>query len=215
MTPSKSPSTDIRARLARLAEPAAAASALRSRSIARFTERADASGLVDVAYATADSPVGPLLLASTQNGLVRVAYTAEGGEGGVLQQLAARISPRILERPARLDSARRELDEYFAGRRQAFDLAIDWRLTGPFAERVLRSTAAIPFGDCLTYGQIAAAAGSPRGARAAGNALGSNPIPIVIPCHRVLRGGGALGGYTGGVERKRALLAIEGVEPPR
>ena len=108
---------------------------------------------------------------------------------------------------------RRELEEYFAGTRTRFELPLDWALAGPFARRILGATAAIPFGEVRSYAQVATEAGSPRGSRAAGNALGSNPIPIVVPCHRVLRSGGALGGYTGGVERKQALLRIEGVLP--
>jgi methylated-DNA-[protein]-cysteine S-methyltransferase len=119
------------------------------------------------------------------------------------------VSPRVLAAPGRLDEARRELDEYFAGARTRFELALDWRLTQGFGRRVLRSTARIPFGSVSTYGRVATEAGSPRGSRAAGNALGANPLPIVVPCHRVVRAGGALGGYTGGVERKLALLAIE------
>jgi methylated-DNA-[protein]-cysteine S-methyltransferase len=169
-----------------------------------------AAGLLDVAYATEDSPVGRLLLAATRRGLVRVAYL-DGDEDAVLADLAVRISPRILTAPARLDEARRELDEFFAGRRRHFELRVDWRLTAAgFARRVLRATARIPYGDVSTYAGVAAAAGSPRAYRAAGTALGHNPLPIVVPCHRVLHAGGGLGGYTGGLERKRVLLEIEG-----
>jgi methylated-DNA-[protein]-cysteine S-methyltransferase len=118
----------------------------------------------------------------------------------------------VLEAPARLDEVRRELEEYFEGRRDHFDVDIDWSLTtGPFTRKVLQATARIPFGEVSTYSRIAAKAGSPRGARAAGNALGSNPIPIVVPCHRVLHGDGGLGGYTGGLDRKVLLLTLEGV----
>jgi len=130
----------------------------------------------------------------------------------VLDDLAARLSPRVLEAPARLSGVRRDLDEYFAGRRRGFQTPIDWSLTSGFGRRVLRATFAIPFGGVSTYREIAAAAGSPNGSRAAGNALGHNPIPIVVPCHRVLRTGGGLGGYTGGVDRKERLLHIEGVQ---
>jgi methylated-DNA-[protein]-cysteine S-methyltransferase len=172
---------------------------------------ADAAGLLDVAYALHDSPVGSLLLAATPAGLVRLAYL-DGSAEPRLERLAATISPRILHAPARLDSVRRELEEYFAGRRRAFDVPIDWRLTRGFGRRVLRATARIPFGAVSSYAGVAGAAGSPRAFRAAGNALGANPLPIVVPCHRVLATGGGLGGYTGGVERKRALLAVEGVE---
>lgn len=170
---------------------------------------AHAAGVLDVAYATLDSPVGELLLAVTPRGLVRVSYL-DGGLDAALQSLAARISPRVLAAPGKLDHARRELDAYFAGRRRTFDLALDWQLASGFGRRVLQATAAIPFGAVSSYGAVAAAAGSPRAARAAGNALGANPLPIVVPCHRILHAGGGLGGYTGGVERKRVLLALEG-----
>jgi methylated-DNA-[protein]-cysteine S-methyltransferase len=175
-----------------------------------LAERAAAEGLLDVAYATADSPLGPLLVAATPRGLVRLAYTDTRAEADVLEDLARRVSPRVVLSPGRLDDARRELDDYFAGRRDGFDLPIDWSLTRGFAGEVLRQTARIPFGATSTYAEVAAGAGSPRAVRAAGNALGANPIPVVVPCHRVLRSGGALGGYTGGVERKRFLLRLEG-----
>jgi methylated-DNA-[protein]-cysteine S-methyltransferase len=179
----------------------------------RLTARAAAEGLADVSYATADSPFGKLLLAATTRGLVRVAFPEEDVDT-VLERLARRISPRIVETPAPLDLARRELDEYFTGRRHEFELALDWTLVGPFGRRVLGVTAEIPYGGVLSYAEVAADAGSPRGSRAAGNALGSNPMPIVVPCHRVLRTGGALGGYGGGVERKRWLLELEGALTP-
>jgi methylated-DNA-[protein]-cysteine S-methyltransferase len=177
---------------------------------AALAERAGAEGLLEVAYATTDSPLGSLLLAKTPRGLVRLAYTDFRPEGEVLEDLAHRLSPRVLRVPSRLDDARRELDEYFAGRRSEFDLPIDWSLTRGFGGDVLRQTARIPFGSTSTYADVATGAGSPRAVRAAGNALGANPIPIVVPCHRVLRTGGALGGYTGGVERKQFLLGLEG-----
>jgi methylated-DNA-[protein]-cysteine S-methyltransferase len=187
-------------------DPAAAAAAA-----ARFA----ASAPADVRYAELDSPVGTLVAAATRRGLVRLAYESEsGGLDDVLEALARRVSPRILEARAELDPLRRELEEYFEGRRRAFDLPIDWSLTAGFGRRVLRATAAIPFGQTSSYAQVAARAGSPRASRAAGNALGSNPIPIVVPCHRVLHSGGGLGGYTGGVERKVRLLGIEGVLSP-
>jgi methylated-DNA-[protein]-cysteine S-methyltransferase len=179
----------------------------------RLTARILADGLEDVSYAPADSPFGRLLLAATRRGLVRVAFPEEDVDS-VLERLARQLSPRIVEAPASLEPARRELEEYFEGRRHGFDVALDWSLVGPFARRVLRVTADIPFGGVLSYGQVAAEAGSPRGSRAAGNALGSNPIPIVIPCHRVLRSGGAIGGYGGGPERKRWLLELEGALTP-
>ena len=170
---------------------------------------AAAAGMLDVAYATTDSPLGPLLLAGTDRGLVRLAYLDFSDRDAVLQSLADRVSPRMLEAPRRLDEPRRELDDYFDGRRHTFDLPLDWRLMSDFTRRILTATAEIPYGSVSTYGAVAREAGSPRGSRAAGNALGSNPIPIVIPCHRVLHAGGGIGGYTGGLERKRALLAIE------
>jgi methylated-DNA-[protein]-cysteine S-methyltransferase len=173
-------------------------------------EAAEASSLIDVAYARHDSPVGTLVLAATPRGLVRVAYADDdAGIEAALTTLARSVSPRVLAAPRRLDGVRRELDEYFAGTRDRFELALDWRLTHGFGRRVLRSTAKIPYGSVSSYGQVAAAAGSPRGSRAAGNALGANPLPIVVPCHRVLHSSGGLGGYTGGVERKLTLLAIE------
>ena len=174
---------------------------------------AAAAGMLDVAYATTDSPLGPLLLASTDQGLVRVAYLDSADRDEVLQSLADRVSPRMLEAPGRLDEPRRELDDYFDGRRQEFDLPLDRRLMSDFTQRVLSATATIPYGSVSTYGAVAREAGSPRGSRAAGNALGSNPMPIVIPCHRVLHADGGIGGYTGGLERKRTLLELESRQP--
>jgi methylated-DNA-[protein]-cysteine S-methyltransferase len=182
-------------------------------AVARLAERAASEELLDVAYATLDSPFGPLLAASTPRGVVRLAFPEES-EDKVLERLASRLSPRILRAPGRLDPLARQLDEYFEGRRHAFDTELDWSLIGPFGRRVLSVTAAIPYGGVLSYAQVAGEAGSPRGSRATGNALGSNPIPIVIPCHRVLRTGGALGGYGGGLERKRWLLELEGALQP-
>jgi methylated-DNA-[protein]-cysteine S-methyltransferase len=175
---------------------------------------AAAAGALDVAYAHHDSPVGQLLLASTARGLIRISYLdAAGDDELVLAQLAAHVSCRILRAPRRLERPRRELDEFFAGTRARFDLSLDWRLTSGFARRVLRATARIPYGGVSSYKQVASAAGSPRAFRAAGTALGANPLPIVIPCHRVLHAGGGLGGYTGGLERKRTLLTVEGALP--
>jgi methylated-DNA-[protein]-cysteine S-methyltransferase len=180
----------------------------------RVSERAAEEGFADISYAPVESPFGTLHAATTKRGLVRVAFPEESVES-VLEALARRLSPRIIEAPASLDAVKRELEEYFAGRRRTFDLALDWALIAPFGRRVLRMTAAIPYGGHLSYAEVAAEAGSPRGARAAGNALGANPIPIVIPCHRVLRSGGALGGYGGGLDRKRFLLELEGALTPR
>lgn len=176
--------------------------------------RALDAGLADVAYGSMDSPVGELLVAVTDRGLVRVAF-ADEPDDEVLAELAARVSPRVLRLPGRTDAARRELDEYFGGERRRFDLPLDWSLVRGFAQGVLRATARVPFGAVTTYHQMAEAAGSPRASRAAGNALGSNPIPIVVPCHRVLHAGGGLGGYAGGLDRKRYLLTLEGSLPSR
>ena len=176
---------------------------------ARFAATAPA----DVHYAVVDTPVGRVVAARTERGLARLAYEDfNGGLDLVLEQLADRLSPRILEGPARLDDVRRELDEYFEGRRTAFDLPIDLSyVKTPFGRRILQACATIPFGEVSSYREMATRAGSAGAVRAAGNALGANPIPIVVPCHRVLRTGGGMGGYTGGVERKQALLALEGV----
>ena len=179
----------------------------------RLSVAARAEGLLDVTYAFADSPFGPLLVATTPHGLVRLAYPNESPDD-VLQELASKVSPRVLESAADTAAVRRELDEYFDGRRRDFDLDIDMALVrGPFTRSVLEATGRIPFGNVITYREIATEAGSPRGARAAGNALGSNPIPIVVPCHRVVHAGGGLGGYTGGLSRKVTLLTLEGSLP--
>ncbi len=175
----------------------------------RVSARVSAEGLADVSYAPVDSPFGTLLAASTSRGLVRLAFPEEDVDA-VLERLARRISPRIVEAPASFDAVRRELDEYFDGSRRAFELAQDWTLMSAFGRKVLGATYDIPYGGVLSYAEVAAEAGSPRGSRAAGNALGSNPIPIVVPCHRVLRSGGNLGGYGGGLDRKRYLLELEG-----
>ena len=177
------------------------------RAAARFAATAHA----DVRIAELDTPAGRVLAAVTDRGLARIAYLdTHGGADAVVDDLAARLSPRILERPAALGDLARELDEYFAGSRRSFDLPLDWSLVPVFGRRVLRATARIPYGAVATYGEVATRAGSPGGARATGNALGANPIPIVVPCHRVVRAGGALGGYTGGAERKQLLLGVEG-----
>jgi methylated-DNA-[protein]-cysteine S-methyltransferase len=168
----------------------------------------------DVAYAVVDTPLGQVVAANSRRGLACLSYADfHGGVDGVLEALSAGLSPRILEAPARLDEVRRELDDYFEGRRRGFDVAIDLSLVRtPFSKRLLQATARIPFGETRTYRDMATAAGNPLAVRAAGNALGHNPIPIVVPCHRVLRTGGGLGGYTGGLDRKVKLLANEGVE---
>jgi methylated-DNA-[protein]-cysteine S-methyltransferase len=179
-------------------------------TIERFRERAATEGLLDVAYARTDSPFGPLLLAKTPRGLVRVGLPNQDRDE-LLAELAERVSPRVLEAPAELDQARRELDLYFEGRLDRFDLPLDWSLSGGFRLRVQRAIAAIPYGRTASYAEMAARAGNERAVRAAGTACGSNPIPLVVPCHRVLRSGGGLGGYGGGLPMKRALLELEGV----
>lgn len=181
-----------------------------------LTEAFASAGLLDVAYTVVDSPVGRLLLASTPTGLVRIAYADDArAEDRLLSELAARVSPRVVAAPGRFDVARRELDEFFSGRRRSFEVALDWQLVRGFGVGVLHATAAIPYGETSTYGQVAAAAGNARAFRAAGTALGRNPLPIVIPCHRVMAAGGGFGGYTGGLDRKRALLELEGALPGR
>lgn len=175
-----------------------------------FSERAAAEGLLDVAYVTTDSPFGPLLLATTPHGLVKVSLPGHDPDQA-LEELATRISPRVLEAPTQLDQVRRELDLYFAGKLTEFDLPLDWQLSRDFRRRALRAIDRIPYGQTRSYTQIARSAGNERAVRAAGTACGSNPIPIVVPCHRVLRSGGALGGYGGGLPMKEALLKLEGV----
>lgn len=178
-----------------------------------LTDAFERSGLIDVSYVVEESPVGRLLLAATGDGLVCLHYVNRDDDlEQSLQQLAERISPRVLRAPRRLDAPRRELDEFFDGRRRDFDIALDFALIKPgFTRRVLEQTARIPFGQTVTYKGIAGLAGNERAFRAAGTALGSNPLPIVVPCHRVLHSGGGLGGYTGGLDIKRRLLTIEGV----
>ncbi len=180
---------------------------------ARFAARANRAGLVDVAYDELDSPLGPLLAAVTEVGLVRLAFVgldaAVGRPDAVLDDLAARLSPRVVRVPGRLDAVRRQLEEYFGGRRQRFALGLDWSLSLGFRRRVLKATAGIPYGATGTYRSVAGGAGNPRAARAAGTALATNPIVIVVPCHRVLSSDGSLGGYGGGPAGKRTLLALE------
>jgi methylated-DNA-[protein]-cysteine S-methyltransferase len=185
------------------------AAALPAPSIESLVARAEREGLVDVAYGTVESPIGELLVATTEKGLVRISFPTET-EGIVLDELARRLSPRVVKSPRKVARVARELDQYFAGRRKVFDVPLDWSLVGPYARRVLRATARIPFGKVSTYREVAGKAGNPAASRAAGNALGSNPIPVVVPCHRVLRTGGGLGGYGGGLDVKEHLLRLEG-----
>jgi methylated-DNA-[protein]-cysteine S-methyltransferase len=177
-------------------------------AIRELTARAEREGLLDVAYTQVDSPFGPLTVAATPRGLVRVAYP-EHALDDVLGRLAAEVSPRVLEAPARLDGVRSELDDYFEGRLRRFSSPVDWSVTRGFFARVLKATARIGYGQVRTYAEVARSAGNERAVRAAGNGLGSNPMPVVVPCHRVVRTGGGLGGYTGGLERKEHLLALE------
>jgi len=180
---------------------------------ARFADRAAAEHRADLAYATTSSPLGELLLVSGPRGLVIMHYLDEPLEPA-LEQIAHARSPRIVRSAAALDPWRRELDEYFAGRRRQFEAPLDWRSMTAFQRAVLHATAAIPYGETSTYTGVALAAGSPRGQRAAGNALGANPLAIIVPCHRVLRSGGAFGGYTGGLHRKHFLLELEALSRP-
>jgi methylated-DNA-[protein]-cysteine S-methyltransferase len=177
--------------------------------IAAALDRADRDGLVEVAWSTIDTPIGPLLVAVSADGLVRVAF---GHDDAVLEELARAISPRVVELPRRTDPARRQLEEYFAGRRDRFEVPLDWRLARGFRRTVLEHLYAdVPLGRVVSYRELAEASGSPGASRAVGTAMATNPLPIVVPCHRVLRTGGALGGYGGGLDAKRWLLAHEGV----
>jgi len=177
-------------------------------ALASFRRQAAADGLLDVAYGFVETPLGTIAVFVTPRGLVRLAYERDGFDRAI-EEMAERVSPRVLAAPERTDEARRELDEYFAGDRRSFEVPLDWSLVRGFNLGVLRATAAIPYGSLSTYRDVAAAAGNPRAARAAGNALGGNPIPIVVPCHRVVHAAGGLGGYTGGLERKEFLLGLE------
>jgi methylated-DNA-[protein]-cysteine S-methyltransferase len=175
---------------------------------ARLAAAAADAGILDVAYRTVDTPVGTLLLAATEKGLVRVAYALEGHDR-VLAQLADQVSPRVLRAPARLDLAAREIEEYFAGRRSLFDLPLDLRLAHGFRRTVLAHLPEIGYGRTASYAAVAAAAGSPKAVRAVGTACATNPLPVVVPCHRVVRSDGSVGRYVGGVEAKMALLTLE------
>lgn len=175
---------------------------------ARLVEAAAADDILDLAYRTVDTPLGPLLLAATPAGLVRVAYESQDHEA-VLATLAQRISPRLLHAPARLDPVARELDDYFAGRRHTFDLPLDLQLARGFRREVLTHLRDIAYGRTASYGVVAAATGHPRAVRAVGTACALNPLPIVIPCHRVVRSDGSVGNYAGGVAAKQTLLELE------
>lgn len=174
----------------------------------RLTAAAAEQHTLDIAYSTVDSPVGKLLLAATERGIVRVAFEVENHDA-VLQLLAEKLSPRILFSPDRLDPAARELDEYFAGTRHEFDLPVDFSLSRGFRLNVLEHLPRIPYGHTESYAQVALATGSPRAVRAVGTACATNPLPVVLPCHRVVKSDGSFGNYLGGTEAKRALLALE------
>ena len=181
----------------------------RSRRAAReLGDAAEAAGLLDVAYATVQTPIGELLVAMSRRGLMRVAFEEEIAD--TVAELAGAVSPRVLRSRRATDDVRRQLEEYFDGRRHAFDVPVDLSSVRGFTRRVLRETARIPFGSVLTYREVAGRAGNSRAMRAAGNALHANPVPVVVPCHRVIRTGGGLGGYGGRLDRKEALLRLEG-----
>ena len=175
---------------------------------------AECEGLLDVAVGRVDTPVGELIVAATEKGLVRASWF---DEEATMQELSTRVSPRIFETPTRVDPIRRQLDEYFAGARRQFDVSIDWVLVGEWGRKILAAAARIPYGEVSTYGAVAAEAGSPKAFRAAGTALGHNPVPVIVPCHRVLPAGArTIGHYTGGVHIKEHLLQLEGaISSPR
>ena len=175
----------------------------------RFRDTALALGLIDMAFDVVESPVGELLVAASDRGLASISFDPDPDDG--LELLARIAGPRVLRSPRAVDEARRELDEYFAGRRRAFDLSLDLRALPPFTVSVLRELARVPYGETTTYGELAACVGRPRAARAVGTVMHRNRIPIVLPCHRVLGSTGSLVGYAGGLERKVALLELEGV----
>lgn len=201
-TPSTASENDLLIAIPEIDDPA------QRRLHARLVDDASAAGLLDVGYRTIDTPVGSLLLAATELGLVRVAYAREDHDQ-VLAQLTETISPRVLRAPARLDAAARELDEYFAGRRTTFDLPLDLRLSAGFRRVVLSHLADIAYGTTVSYGAVAAASGSPKAVRAVGTACATNPLPLVLPCHRVVRGDGTVGQYVGGTDAKQMLLTLE------
>lgn len=214
-----SPTDDIVARLRRAGRVASArgpsanghgpdeGAARLDELVAGALARAAADDLVDVAWTVEDTPIGRLTLAATPFGLVRVGF---GGDESLLSELAAQVSPRVVRLPARLDAVRRQLDEYFAGRRRDFDVELDRRLSHGYRLAVLEELSRVPFGQTVSYKDLAERTGHPKASRAVGTAMATNPIPIVVPCHRVLRTGGALGGYGGGLDTKVWLLRHEG-----
>jgi methylated-DNA-[protein]-cysteine S-methyltransferase len=179
-----------------------------SRLRGRLTGAAERAGLLDISYSTMDSPIGPLMLVATAEGLIRVVFERED-HAAVLERLAELVSPRILQAPQRLDEPRRQLDEYFTGARHQFDLPLDFRLAKGFRRAVLDHLPEISYGQTWSYAQVAAAAGNPRAVRAVGSACATNPLPVVVPCHRVVRSDGSYGQYAGGPEAKVTLLRME------
>ena len=176
---------------------------------AAFLKRAEKEGLIDVAYTTVDTPIGPLGVAATDAGLVKVALHPD--EKNFTEELAFAVSPRVIEHPKKLDAVRKQLDEYFSGKRTTFSLQIDWQLSHGFRQMVLQTLFRdVQFGEVTSYGELALRVGHPRASRAVGSAMATNPVPIVVPCHRVLRSGGNIGNYGGGVDMKRRLLTHEG-----
>lgn len=175
----------------------------------KLAASAEAEGIIDVGIGHLDSPIGRLLIAATDRGVVRIGLASQA-ENELLEELAASVSPRVLAAPRRVDPARRELEEYFVGERRGFSVPLDWQLSRGFRREVLEELVAVPYGMTTTYAELAAEAGRPRAVRAAGSAMATNPIPIIVPCHRVLRSDGSLGGYAGGLEVKQTLLALEG-----
>lgn len=190
--------------LSSLTTPPASLDRLRT----RLASEADQAGVLDVAYRTVDTPVGTLLLAATERGLVRVAYPGQDHDA-VLAAIADQVSPRVLHAPARMDIAARELDEYFAGQRRSFDLALDLQLAHGFRRTVLDHLREVGYGSTASYASIAVASGSPGAVRAVGTACARNPLPVVVPCHRVVRSDGSMGEYVGGAVAKRTLLDLE------
>ena len=174
----------------------------------RFRDAAAAEGLLDVAYDVLDSPLGPLFVAASDEGLCTISYDVD--PDAKLEQLARGFGARVLRSSRPIEPAQRQLDEYFQGKRRRFDLEVDLRLTRDFGRAVLKELAAVPFGQVTTYGELAARAGKPRAARAVGTIMNRNPIPIVLPCHRVVGANGSLVGYAGGLDRKETLLKLEG-----
>lgn len=177
---------------------------------ARLVTKAAVAGDLDVAYRTIDSPLGPLVLAATPAGLVRIGFVGTEGEEGILADISRRVSPRVLRSPGRLDKAAQQVEEFLAGRRAGFELALDLSLATGFRGEVVRALNRIGYGTTATYGEVAAWLDNPGAVRAVGTACATNPLPLVLPCHRVVRGDGQIGGYLGGPEAKRTLLTLEG-----